>query len=69
MFLNLEMGFNFQLCKDTCQTFTGLAYPTNACFNLGRMIFLTLWFSCLSSGDTEHGLLDILPSSCVHHWP
>lgn len=36
-------------------------------FCLRRVVFDVV-FTCLSSGDMEHGLLDIQSSSCVRPW-
>lgn len=60
MLHKLEMGFNFQLCKDTCQTFSGHCHGTKANVGIGRMNFDIVYvLSC--SGNMEHGLQEIRP--------
>lgn len=60
MLHKLEMGSNFQLCKDTCQTFSGHCHDTKAYVGIGRMIFDIVYIlSC--SGNMEHGLQEIQP--------
>jgi hypothetical protein len=60
MLRKLEMGSNFQLCKDTCQTFSGHSHGTKANVGIGRMNFdIVYLLSC--SGNMEHGLQEIQP--------
>lgn len=61
MLLKSEVGFSFQLFRDTCPIFTG---TKRCCFTSTdvKNIFMTFFYSRAFSGNMEHGWPEI------QHW-